>query len=94
MPIYEFLCPECSVKKERIRDMGDTTAEICHCGREMIKELTFPAMVKIKGGEGGYPSRRKYFKGSAPYSGAAKEWDPIDHNQFNAKPEKDYYPMS
>jgi len=31
-------------------------------------------MVKVKG-EGGYPSRRKFVKGTAPYCGSAREWD-------------------
>ena len=47
----------------------------------MHKKPTFPAMVKIKG-SGGYPSRRKFVKGTAPFvSRSTKGWkseDPSD----------------
>lgn len=40
--------------------------QLC-CGQEMVKLPTFPAMIKIKG-LGGYPSRRKFLGGTAPYT--------------------------
>ena len=58
MPIYEFYCPVCDVKIEEICQIGQITELICHCGEEMVKLPTFPAMIIMKGGGGGgYPSR-------------------------------------
>ena len=52
---------------EVIQKIGDD-APVCEkCGEGMVKLSSFPAMVKIKG-EGGYPSRRKEFKGTSPYT--------------------------
>lgn len=87
MPIYAFLCPTCHSENEHIRPMGDTTSPNCRCGATMQKLMNFPAMVKMKGGgSGGYPSRRKFFHGSAPYSGGAKEWRPDkEHKDFDSK---------
>lgn len=51
------------------------------CGKELEKEPTYPAMVKMKG-MGGYPARRKMTQGSAPFTTrATKAWgdhDPSD----------------
>ncbi len=86
MPIYTFQCPVCDKKAEEICQIGDITKPICHCGEEMVKTINFPAMVKVKG-MGGYPSRRKFYKGTAPYCGGSKEFNPITRKGFNAKEE-------
>jgi len=65
MPIYEYVCDKCLNVIEKLQDM-DTSPPLC-CGQEMRRKPTFPAMVKIKG-MGGYPSRRKMIKDTAPYS--------------------------
>ncbi len=66
MPLYLLGCHTCDVEVEKIMGMEETA--LCpKCGAEMRKLPTYPAMVKIKG-EGGYPSRRKFVKGTAPYT--------------------------
>lgn len=65
MPIYLYHCETCNSEVERILPIG-TDAPVCH-GEGMRKMPTFPGMVKMKG-EGGYPSRRKEWKGTAPYT--------------------------
>ncbi|KKL57120.1 hypothetical protein LCGC14_2238610, partial [marine sediment metagenome] len=63
MPIYLYRCETCKTEIERISPIG-VGAPICH-GEVMLKMLTFPVMIKMKG-EGGYPSRRKQWRGIAP----------------------------
>ena len=76
MPIYVYHCSGCGVDKELIRQMEQEAPDCC--GGVMAKCPTFPAMVKVKG-EGGYPSRRKWARGSAPYTTrATKEWSPAN----------------
>jgi len=65
MPIYEYRC-ECGYEVTELQVIGDEAPRCPQCGETMLKKLTFPAMVKIKG-EGGFPSRRKEFKDTAPY---------------------------
>lgn len=66
MPIYLFQCNNCMQEIERLCTFGEIA--LCpNCGKMMVRKPTFPAMVKIKG-EGGYPSRRKQVKGTAPYT--------------------------
>lgn len=73
MPIYAYEC-ECGQELEKVQQIGEDAALCPKCGAKMRKQPTFPAMVKMKG-EGGYPSRRKFVKGSAPYtSRATKAW--------------------
>lgn len=67
MPIYLYKCQVCSLELEKVQGIEENIPLCPHCGGEMAKQPTFPAMVKIKG-EGGYPSRRKFVKGSAPYT--------------------------
>ena len=86
MPIYRYKCAKCNFELEIVQAFGATTPS--HCGQEMIMLPTFPAMVKIKG-EGGYPSRRKFVKGSAPYTTrTTKAWgshDPSDNIDYMGK---------
>ena len=60
MPIFEYRCDEC---QENIEIVNGGIPSCCNI--PMRKLLSFPVMVKIKG-EGGYPSRRKLVKGTAP----------------------------
>ena len=66
MPLYVLKCDRCGEIHEVISQIGEEAA-FCPCGGEMVKQPTYPAMIKMKG-EGGYPSRRKFVKGSAPYT--------------------------
>ena len=79
MPIYEYKCSRCELELEKVQGFEEATP--CpECGEKMVKLPTFPAMVKIKG-EGGYPSRRKLVKGSAPYTTrTTKAW--LDSNPY------------
>jgi len=78
MPIYQYFCPRCAVEIEKVQNLGVNTALCPKCGGLMIKKMTSPAMIKMKG-EGGYPSRRKQVRGTAPYtSGDVKPW--LDSN--------------
>ena len=73
MPIYAYKC-ECGLEIEKVQKIGENATLCPECGAPMKKMPTFPAMVKMKG-EGGYPSRRKFVKGSAPYtSRTTKAW--------------------
>lgn len=78
MPIYIFRCDKCVLEIEKVQGSLEDAPLCPHCGEEMVKQPTFPAMVKIKG-EGGYPSRRKFVKGSAPYTtNKTKAWGSHD----------------
>lgn len=73
MPIYVYKCV-CGHKLEKVQKIGENATLCPECGTLMKKMPTFPVMVKMKG-EGGYPSRRKFVKGSAPYtSRTTKAW--------------------
>ena len=63
-PLYDYYCNRCKGIKEILQRSNRDTPPKC-CGIPMRKLPTFPAMVKIMG-EGGYPSRRKFLRGSAP----------------------------
>jgi len=67
MPIYMYRCDKCVLELEKVQGISEETTLCPQCGEVMIRLPTFPAMVKIKGG-GGYPSRRKFVKGTAPYT--------------------------
>jgi len=84
MPIFDYRCEECGYVKEVI-DTGEKKTPLC-CGQLMKRMLHFPVMVKIKG-EGGYPSRRKFIKGSAPHTTrSTKPWLSYDPGDTNANP--------
>ena len=67
MPIYVYRCDKCVLELEKVQGINEEAALCPNCGNTMARLPTFPAMVKIKG-EGGYPSRRKFVKGSAPFT--------------------------
>ena len=78
MPLYDYRCHKCGKELTVIRPIDADTPRCCEV--PMGKLLTFPAMVKIKG-EGGYPSRRKFVKGTAPnVSRVTKPWLSVDPN--------------
>lgn len=83
MPIYEFKCDSCVLELEKVQGINEDAPSCPKCGEKMRKQATYPAMVKMKG-EGGYPSRRKLVKGSAPFTGRnAKAWldsDPLERH--------------
>jgi len=56
------------------------------CGVTMSQRPTFPVMVKIMG-EGGYPSRRKFLKGSAPNTTrGTRPWLSYDPSDTSVSP--------
>lgn len=90
MPIYLYLCPDCNIEVEKVQNLGEDTA-LCECGAKMRRLPTFPAMVKMAG-EGGYPSRRKFCKGTAPYTTRdVKPWldsNPSERNWLSSDARK------
>lgn len=91
MPIYNFHCDKCNKDEEIFQ--WKLSPPIC-CGENMQYVFSAIAMVKMNG-EGGYPSRRKFFKGTAfGASNSSKEWtpanpQPLDAPSLNSYPKKD-----
>ena len=58
----------------------------------MTKKPVFSAMIKIKG-EGGYPSRRKFVKGTAPQttSTGSKAWLDSEPKLTSKDPTSEFY---
>jgi len=84
MPIYKFECGECKGIIEKLMPMNGETPQCC--GVPMSRMPAFPALVLMMG-EGGYPSRRKFLKGSAPYTGRSiKPWLSYDPNDTTVRP--------
>jgi putative FmdB family regulatory protein len=80
MPLYEYRCKN-NHEFERVI-LGESPSVLCpECGELAEKLMSMPAFFKFKG-EGGYPSRRKFVKGSAPgTTRGTKVWgdyDPAD----------------
>lgn len=65
MPIYEYWCSDCGTITEIYQGVSGL-APSC-CGKPTTKKPSALAMVKNKGA-GGYPSRQKFLKGTAPYT--------------------------
>jgi len=85
MPVYDYWCSACSHTLEVIQPLGGQDPPCPMCGEAMSKKPSFPVMVKIQGG-GGYPSRRKFVKGTAPYTTrSTKAW--LDSDPFEANKE-------
>lgn len=75
-PLYDFYCPLCGAEVSKVQSY-EAPYPVC-CEYPMAKHPSVPAMVKIKG-EGGYPSRRKFVKGSAPgTTRSTKAWGQYD----------------
>jgi len=73
MAIYVYKCNACGHEDEVLLSRAVKALSCSQCRGISPQQPTFPAMVKIKG-EGGYPSRRKYLRGTAPYGGSGKAW--------------------
>ncbi|KKL49387.1 hypothetical protein LCGC14_2316020 [marine sediment metagenome] len=67
MPIYEYYCNECEVERMKLQEIGSDAPQCPHCRVGMTQKPTHPAMIKWKG-EGGFPSLRKAYKGTSPYT--------------------------
>ena len=65
MPLYEYQCDICGNKTTVMQNIHGDSPQCCD--GKMRRLISYPAMVKIMGA-GGYPSRRKFLKGSAPYT--------------------------
>lgn len=63
MPIYEYWCSDCGCTTELYQGV-DGQAPSC-CGKVMARKPSQLGMVKNKGA-GGYPSRQKFLRGTAP----------------------------
>lgn len=75
MPLFDCVCVKCGHQQEVLLRGNESPL---HCGVSMRKLPSFPAMVKMKG-EGGYPSRRKFVGGTAPYTTrSTKAWGAHD----------------
>jgi len=72
MPIYEYKCSECGYETEVLQT---NYADVQCCGKPMIRKISSPAMIKIKG-EGGYPSRRKQIRNTTYRIHPKLEHDP------------------
>jgi len=80
MPLYDYRCKNNHVS-ERVTNYESPFPVCPECGEPTERLPSTPAFVKFKG-EGGYPSRRKFAKGTAPgTTTATKVWgdyDPAD----------------
>jgi predicted nucleic acid-binding Zn ribbon protein len=83
VPIYDLKCRDCGKEAERLLSINEELP-VC-CGVPMQKKPTFPCMV-IMDGMGGYPSRRKYCTGTAPFtSNNTRVWDKNNAVPFESK---------
>lgn len=70
MPLYVYHC-NCG-REEEVILYDDTVKVHCpDCHLNMERQFAQIAFVKNKG-EGGYPSRQKYIRGSSPFVGKGK----------------------
>ena len=54
MPIYEYACPDCGHRFERMQRMSDDPVKLCpECGQEQVKKLISMTSFVLKG-EGWY----------------------------------------
>jgi len=45
MPIYDYKCPKCSTKEERMSKTSDTIQTCSKCQTEMVKQLSSPGFI-------------------------------------------------
>ena len=64
MPIYVYKCDKCGFEDEVIQQMGVNGLHCPKCGLSRSKKPTRHAFVYMKG----YPSFRKRYLGTAPYT--------------------------
>ena len=69
MPLYQYKC-DCG-REEAVLLWGDTKVHCPDCRKPMERQFSQIAFVKNKG-DGGYPSRQKFMRGSAPFMGKGK----------------------
>lgn len=67
MPIYVYKCETCGFKDEVIQQIGTNGLNCSNCGTGMSKKPTHHSFIYMKG-KGGYPSFRKRYLGTAPYT--------------------------
>lgn len=67
MPIYLYKCEQCEYEEEIIQQIGGDGLNCPECGLVLHKKPTCHAFVFMKG-KGGYPSFRKRYLGTAPYT--------------------------
>jgi len=65
MPLYDYQCEKCGSIVEVLCVVEAEPPQCCE--QSMIRLPSFPALVKMKG-EGGFPSKRKQYRGTAPYT--------------------------
>lgn len=96
MPIYQYKC-KCG-REEEVILWGEAQIMCPVCRSLMERQLPRIAMVKNKG-EGGYPSRQKFIRGTAPFvgKGAPTPWldeDPANLNGRDWCTKKELQPSS
>ena len=67
MPIYVYKCERCGFEDEVIQPLGTNGLNCPKCGVGMSKKPTYHSFVYMKG-KGGYPSFRRRYLGTAPYT--------------------------
>lgn len=65
MPLYQYTC-KCG-REEEVILYKDATVTCPDCRVPMERQFSQLAMVRNKG-DGGYPSRQKHMRGTAPFS--------------------------
>ena len=70
MPIYEYVCPECEVKFDRLQPTGSSQAQCPHCGMPSKKAISlFAAFVAT--GDGALRPWREWEAAQAAPAGPA-----------------------
>ena len=69
MPLYQYKC-QCG-REEEVLLWGDTKVHCPICRVDMERQFSQIAFVKNKG-DGGYPARQKFMRGTAPFIGKGK----------------------
>ena len=50
MPIYEYQCPDCGHRFDKLQKVSDDPVRICpHCGQEEVKKLVSASAFILKG---------------------------------------------
>ncbi len=61
MPLYDFECPRCANKIEKLQGMNDGNPDCEVCGGKMVKLPSRPMMIRVLH-KGGAPVRSKGYK--------------------------------
>ena len=82
MPIYEYRCSSCGVRKEHLQKISDPKLTVCpECGKETYEKQLTAAGFQLKG-SGWYVTD---FRNGASPSSAAKSGDSKDASKDAAK---------